>query len=140
MDRLLTPQMVEDIAVTPASTLREWVQDGVFPASLRLPDGREVWLYSDVESWMRGLARVRPGSGQGCGQEATALAEDILQVLTESNGEWMTGREIAKAIGETADHTNGTFRRAIEALKSRSAIVSEKQGYALAGSVQGVAR
>lgn len=61
------------------------------------------------------------------------LAQEILQVLRESGGGWMTGAEIAAAIGGECDHTSGTWKRAIPALKQQELIVTDQsRGYRLA--------
>lgn len=60
------------------------------------------------------------------------LARDILEVLVDAEG-WLNGAEIGKRLnpGNPVNHTDGTFRRAIDELKDNDLIEkpSQRKGY-----------
>jgi hypothetical protein len=59
------------------------------------------------------------------------LGREILQAL-EENGGWMTGAELAQAIGGDCDHTSGTWRRTTRMLKGLDTIETDyHRGYCL---------
>lgn len=63
------------------------------------------------------------------------LAQEIVQVLQENGGGWMTGAEIAAKIGSDCDHTSGTWFRTTKLLRELELIDSERgrrgRGYRL---------
>ena len=64
--------------------------------------------------------------------DLSELAADILEVLVDAEG-WLNGAEIGRRLNPTepVNHTDGTFRRAVDQLKDADLIEkpSQRKGY-----------
>jgi predicted DNA-binding transcriptional regulator AlpA len=69
------------------------------------------------------------GNDENPEDDGGILATQIVRILTKTR-QWMAGAEIAKAIGESADHTSGHFRRTVKYLRETGQIRSDPEyGY-----------
>ncbi len=61
--RLLDKPTVLAVANASFPTIWQWMRDGKFPRA-RIVGGRSMWLSSEIDQWLAGLA-VRPLKGDG---------------------------------------------------------------------------
>lgn len=138
MDDLLSLRALARMLMVRPTTIRGWARDGRFPPPLELPGGLPRWRVCDVAAWLNALGHALPG-GVGKGDSPPCdlaglgeLARSILQALTEAGGEWVGGADLARLVGGDADHTTGSWRRAVRELKQAGMIETDQAlGYRL---------
>ena len=111
-----------------AAGFQAWLKAAGYDAVTRptltfeLPDGRPA-----VFPLLFKLSAVSALTG-----ECREMADSILAVLAEAGpGVMVKGIDIAAGIGDECEHTAGTFRRAVIALKADDLIATAATGYCL---------
>lgn len=140
MDRLLPLRAVAELLSVRPSTILEWIEAGLFPAPVYLPSGRPRWSSQVVAGWLADPARHRvPATARAAVriEDLSELEREIVQVLTEAEGQSLSGPEIARRISQDLDYRSGHWNRAMSRLKNLGVVISHGRngGFSLAPDV-----
>ena len=130
LDRLLPLRALTRLLAVEEATIRDWIAAGRFPAPVCLPDGQERWRSSAVTAWQALLGMVRQREPVDL-KNLPELAQEILQVLSESEDEWVSGSEIHAKTGADGDRHSGNFQKQLRRLRQDGLIESSAKGYRL---------
>lgn len=131
MDRLIPLSKVARRLCVPERVAAEWSRTGRLPAPVLLPGGRRRWRVSQLAAWVERLPTTLSESPEEITPpvatdkphpDLTGLAKEILDALQNAGGRWMSGEELCRVIGDHADYTSGTWRRAMKQLRDASLV------------------